>query len=267
MALLEAEVRGVRARGVGVQVVVRSGDPAATLLEVADDVDADLVVVGTRCHPRPDELLLGSVARTVADRARRPTLVVPATAGPVHLRRRRDDHPERASSSRGHEPPARRGGAARRCAPPHPRRRTTSSCRSPTASPSRCSTPSRPSASTACTCARCTRCTTGLHPRQAPRPPAARVVLPVPDHPAGVPPARLRAGAQQLQRSPTPAAADNQVLAGAGGGAPMDRHGYFSLGTNCDYVALFIGTVPFFLEVNGRMPRTSRRARSSPRSP
>jgi nucleotide-binding universal stress UspA family protein len=99
MARLEAEVRGVRAQGVGVQVVVRSGDPAATLLEVADNVDADLVVVGTRRHPRPDELLLGSVARTVADRARRPTLVVPATAGPVPLRRRRDDHPERASSS------------------------------------------------------------------------------------------------------------------------------------------------------------------------
>jgi acyl-CoA hydrolase len=43
------------------------------------------------------------------------------------------------------------------------------------------------------------------------------------------------------------------VLAAA---APMDRHGYFSLGTNCDYVAPFIGTVPFFLEVNARMPRT-----------
>ena len=38
--------------------------------------------------------------------------------------------------------------------------------------------------------------------------------------------------------------------------APMDRHGYFSLGTNCDYVAPFIGRVPFFLEVNARMPRT-----------
>jgi acyl-CoA hydrolase len=38
--------------------------------------------------------------------------------------------------------------------------------------------------------------------------------------------------------------------------APMDRHGYFSLGTNCDYVAPFIGQVPFFLEVNERMPRT-----------
>ena len=37
---------------------------------------------------------------------------------------------------------------------------------------------------------------------------------------------------------------------------PMDRHGYFSLGTNCDYAAPFVGTVPFFLEVNPRMPRT-----------
>ncbi|HEY8547539.1 MAG TPA: acetyl-CoA hydrolase/transferase C-terminal domain-containing protein [Acidimicrobiales bacterium] len=43
------------------------------------------------------------------------------------------------------------------------------------------------------------------------------------------------------------------VLAAA---APMDRHGYFSLGTNCDYVASFIGRVPFFLEANARMPRT-----------
>jgi acyl-CoA hydrolase len=42
----------------------------------------------------------------------------------------------------------------------------------------------------------------------------------------------------------------------AAAAAPMDRHGYFSLGTNCDYVAPFIGRVPFFLEVNERMPRT-----------
>jgi len=43
------------------------------------------------------------------------------------------------------------------------------------------------------------------------------------------------------------------VLAAA---SPMDRHGYFSLGTNCDYAAPFIGQVPFFLEVNAQMPRT-----------
>jgi acyl-CoA hydrolase len=43
------------------------------------------------------------------------------------------------------------------------------------------------------------------------------------------------------------------VLAAA---SPMDRHGYFSLGTSCDYAASFIGHTPFFLEVNARMPRT-----------
>jgi acyl-CoA hydrolase len=43
------------------------------------------------------------------------------------------------------------------------------------------------------------------------------------------------------------------VLAAA---APMDRHGYFSLGTNCDYVGPLIGRAPFFLEVNEHMPRT-----------
>jgi acyl-CoA hydrolase len=43
------------------------------------------------------------------------------------------------------------------------------------------------------------------------------------------------------------------VLAAA---SPPDRHGYFSLGTNADYVADFIGKVPFFLEVTPAMPRT-----------
>jgi acyl-CoA hydrolase len=45
----------------------------------------------------------------------------------------------------------------------------------------------------------------------------------------------------------------SMVLAAA---SPMDRHGYFSLGTNADYVSPFIGQVPFFLEVNAKMPRT-----------
>lgn len=43
------------------------------------------------------------------------------------------------------------------------------------------------------------------------------------------------------------------VLAAA---SPPDRHGYVSLGTNADYTARFIGQVPFFIEVNPRMPRT-----------
>ncbi len=38
--------------------------------------------------------------------------------------------------------------------------------------------------------------------------------------------------------------------------SPPDRHGYFSLGTNADYVARLVGRVPFFLEATPHMPRT-----------
>ncbi|MFM7253095.1 MAG: acetyl-CoA hydrolase/transferase family protein [Ilumatobacteraceae bacterium] len=46
---------------------------------------------------------------------------------------------------------------------------------------------------------------------------------------------------------------DPLVIAGA---APMDRHGYFSLGVSADYTASFIGRARFFLEVSEHMPRT-----------
>ncbi len=39
-------------------------------------------------------------------------------------------------------------------------------------------------------------------------------------------------------------------------GSLPDRHGYFSLGTNADYVGRFLGTWPVFLEANECMPRT-----------
>ncbi|MCC6435948.1 MAG: acetyl-CoA hydrolase/transferase family protein [Acidimicrobiales bacterium] len=38
--------------------------------------------------------------------------------------------------------------------------------------------------------------------------------------------------------------------------SPPDRHGNFSLGTNADYVASFIGRAPMFVEVNENMPHT-----------
>lgn len=53
-----------------------------------------------------------------------------------------------------------------------------------------------------------------------------------------------------LMRSST---ADPLVLAAC---SPPDRHGYFSLGTQADYVASFIGRARFFLEANEHMPRT-----------
>ena len=49
------------------------------------------------------------------------------------------------------------------------------------------------------------------------------------------------------------ATTDPLVLAGA---SPPDRHGYFSLGLNADYVSSFVGRARFFLEANKQMPRT-----------
>ena len=50
--------------------------------------------------------------------------------------------------------------------------------------------------------------------------------------------------------------------------APPDRHGFFSLGTNADYSARFLGEIPVFLEVDPNMPRTFGRTTStSARSP
>jgi acyl-CoA hydrolase len=46
---------------------------------------------------------------------------------------------------------------------------------------------------------------------------------------------------------------DPLVVAAA---SPPDRHGYFSLGLNADYVSSFIGRARFFLEANPQMPRT-----------
>ncbi len=54
----------------------------------------------------------------------------------------------------------------------------------------------------------------------------------------------------QLLRSST---TDPLVLAAA---SPLDRHGYFSLGVNADYITSFIGRARFFLEANAQMPRT-----------
>lgn len=38
--------------------------------------------------------------------------------------------------------------------------------------------------------------------------------------------------------------------------SPMDEDGYFSLGTEADYTAYFIGKIPFILQVNEEMPQT-----------
>jgi len=56
---------------------VEQGEPAHTILKVADEIDADLLVIGTHSHSHVGEWLLGSVAYRLMHTTRRPVLLVP----------------------------------------------------------------------------------------------------------------------------------------------------------------------------------------------
>jgi nucleotide-binding universal stress UspA family protein len=53
----------------------------AAILRVADEVDAEVIVVGTHGDTAVDDGLLGSVATALAHHTRRPLLLVPAHGG------------------------------------------------------------------------------------------------------------------------------------------------------------------------------------------
>ncbi|MEH6579698.1 MAG: universal stress protein [Amphritea sp.] len=63
------------------QVVARveEGTPWKVIMEVADDIDADVIVMGTRTHSSVGQFLLGSTANKVMHHAKRPVLIVPLT--------------------------------------------------------------------------------------------------------------------------------------------------------------------------------------------
>ncbi len=56
--------------------VVLRGDPAGEILRVADDLDADLIVMATHGHKGINRLLLGSVAEQVVRKSRIPVMTV-----------------------------------------------------------------------------------------------------------------------------------------------------------------------------------------------
>lgn len=73
---VEEEARALRASGRDVDVIVRLGEPGSTLVSVAEEVGADLVVLGTRGLTGVRHVLLGSTAEAVVRRAPMPVLTV-----------------------------------------------------------------------------------------------------------------------------------------------------------------------------------------------
>lgn len=67
-----------RRLGIRPRVVLVDGPPARVLLELADQIDADLIVVGSRGVGQAELLALGDTSTKLAHRSARPVLIVPA---------------------------------------------------------------------------------------------------------------------------------------------------------------------------------------------
>lgn len=65
-----------RAAGFDAQGRVARGKPWRAICEVADQVDADAIVLGARGLSRVESALLGSVSATVSTHARQPVLII-----------------------------------------------------------------------------------------------------------------------------------------------------------------------------------------------
>jgi nucleotide-binding universal stress UspA family protein len=79
-ALTRARDGAERARQAGFAAEARGGVAAPTwegIVDVADEIDAAVIVLGSRGLNGPQELLKGSVSHDVAEHAGRPVLIVP----------------------------------------------------------------------------------------------------------------------------------------------------------------------------------------------
>lgn len=63
-----------------IKALVKEGTPWRTILDVAEAMDADVIVMGTRTHSSLGQFLLGSTANKVMQHSTRPVLIVPLKA-------------------------------------------------------------------------------------------------------------------------------------------------------------------------------------------
>ena len=61
-----------------VRPALHNGDPARVILDDAERLDVDMIVLCKRHHSALERMLLGSVAHSVAHEAKRPVLLLPA---------------------------------------------------------------------------------------------------------------------------------------------------------------------------------------------
>ena len=81
LASVRAARRLLEERGVAVTVAESSGDPAAVLLDVAEDEGADLLVVASRRRSPAGKALFGSTVQAVVRETSLPVLVAGTSGG------------------------------------------------------------------------------------------------------------------------------------------------------------------------------------------
>ena len=78
---LAERVRRAGVAGVSASAIRRGGRPSDALSELAEELDVDLIVLGSEGHTGVKRLVLGSVAEHVAHRAPRPVLIARGPSG------------------------------------------------------------------------------------------------------------------------------------------------------------------------------------------
>jgi nucleotide-binding universal stress UspA family protein len=76
LATLEEAAGEIRAAGVEVEMFARQGDPADAILDVAEERDSDLIVVGNKGMTGAKRFLLGSVPNKVSHHAPCSVLII-----------------------------------------------------------------------------------------------------------------------------------------------------------------------------------------------
>lgn len=78
-ATLEEAADSIRATGVNVETYARQGDPADSILDVAEEIKADLIIVGNKGMTGAKRFLLGSVPNKVSHHAPCSVLIIRTT--------------------------------------------------------------------------------------------------------------------------------------------------------------------------------------------
>ena len=74
--LAEAATATARAAGIDARAYVATGDPAKEIIQIAEEIGADLIVVGSRGFGAVRGVLFGSVSRAIVGRSKIPVTVV-----------------------------------------------------------------------------------------------------------------------------------------------------------------------------------------------